>query len=151
MSSTEISDLTMLLWQKWRSASPIRRGAVTREQYWILRTLTERGELKVKEIASAIGTTAGSASVAVKRMEKAGLVKRKRSEMDERVVTVALGKQGAEKLEAWRAEQLASMAALFDALTREERRSLRDLLRKALATESGPAVRAAGKTAGERG
>jgi DNA-binding MarR family transcriptional regulator len=133
VSSEEISDLLMVLWQRWKSASPVRRGAITREQYWILRVLTEHGRMKIKDLASALGCTAGSASVAVKRLEKTGLVMRERSEKDERVVTVSLGKQGVKRLDTWRGEQLASMAALFEALSPEERRTLYDLLGKALA------------------
>ena len=88
--------------------------------------------MKIKDLASALGCTAGSASVAVKRLEKTGLVRRERSEKDERVVTVILGKQGVKRLDTWRGEQLASMAALFEALSPEERRTLHDLLGKAL-------------------
>ena len=136
MSSQEVGDLLMILWQRWRAASPVRRGAITREQYWILRTLSERGRMKIKDLASSIGCTAGSASVAVKRLEKTGLVKRERSVNDERVVTVTLGRHGAETLETWEDEQLASMAEVFEPLSPEERRTLRDLLRKALTVES---------------
>ena len=74
--------------------------------------------------------------MAVKRLEKAGLVKRERSETDERVVTVTLGKQGVRRLDAWRGEQLASMTVLFDPFSSEEKRALRDLLTRAL-TASG--------------
>ena len=132
MSSEELGDLLMVLWQRWRSASPVRKGAITREQYWILRILSEGGPMRIKDLASAIGCTAGSASVAVKRLEKAGLVRRERSERDERVVTVFLEKQGVRKLDAWRDEQLASMTVLFDSFNLEERRTFRDLLSKAL-------------------
>ena len=132
MSSEELGDLLMALWQRWRSASPVRKGAITREQYWILRILSESGPMRIKDLALAIGCTAGSASVAVKRLEKARLVIRERSEKDERVVTVTLGRQGVRRLSAWRGEQLASMTVLFDSLTSEERRALHRLLTKAL-------------------
>jgi len=111
----------------------VKRGAITREQYWILRLLMEGGQMKIKDLASGIGCTAGSASVAVKRLERAGLVRRERSEKDERVVTVTLARQGVKMLDAWKGEQLASMAALFEPLTQSERRSLQGLLEKALA------------------
>jgi MarR family transcriptional regulator, organic hydroperoxide resistance regulator len=137
VSSEEIGDLLMIFWQRWRSASPVRKGAITREQYWILRTLSEGGPMKIKDLASAIGCTAGSASVAVKRLEKGRLVKRERNKKDERVVTVNLGKKGAERLGAWRAEQLSSMTTLFEPLSQEERVSLRDLLEKSLSSGGG--------------
>ena len=122
----------MVFWQKWRSASPVRRGMITREQYWILRLLSERGGMKIKELASAIGCTPGSASVTVKRLERTGLVKRERGEKDERIVTVTLAKKGNAKLESWRANQRASMSKLFDPLSAEEKLALGGFLRKAL-------------------
>jgi DNA-binding MarR family transcriptional regulator len=132
VSSDEISDLVMVLWQRWRSASPVRKGAITREQYWVLRILAEKGDMRVKDLASAIGCTAGSASVAVKRLERAGLLKRVRGRKDERIVTVSLEKQGLKKLDRWKGDQLATMAGLFESLNSEERRTLRALLEKAL-------------------
>jgi len=134
VSSEHIGDLLLVLWQRWRSASPVKRGAITREQYWILRTLSERGEMKIKDIASAIGCTPGSASIAVKRLERGGLVRRERGEKDERVVTVTLAKRGASKLESWRGEQLVSMSALFEPLSPKEKRALSGILEKALVT-----------------
>lgn len=138
MSSAEVGDLVMVLWQKWKAASPVRRGAITREQYWIMRLLMERGEMRIKDLALAIGCTPGSASVAVKRMERAGLVRRTRSEKDERVVTAVLSSQGAKMLDAWRNEQLDSMARLFERLSRDEKRTLRNLLEKALSDGDFP-------------
>jgi len=88
--------------------------------------------MKIKDLAYSIGCTPGSASVSVKRLEKAGLVRRSRSKADERVVTVTLARKGAESLDAWERLQLASMAEVFEALTPEERRTLHTLLGKAL-------------------
>ena len=133
VSSESISDLLLVLWQRWRSASPVKRGAITREQYWILRMLSERGKMKIKDLASAIGCTPGSASVAVKRLERTGLVRRERKEKDERIVTATLAKRGAKRLDSWREEQLAYMTALFEPLNARERRVLHELLEKALA------------------
>jgi len=130
--SEDIGDLLLVLWQRWRSASPVRKGAITREQYWILRTLSERGMMKIKDIASAIGCTPGSASIAVKRLERSGLVRRERGQRDERVVTVTLSRRGARKLDSWRGEQLVSMSALFEPLSTREKYVLRSILEKAL-------------------
>ena len=132
VSSEEVADLLLVVWRKWRLASPVRRGAITREQYWVLRILSEHGPMRIKDLASAIGTTVGSTSVAMKRLERAGMVTRKRSESDERVVTVSLGERGVTILEAWRREQLASVAGLFESLDSDERRTLLGLLGKAL-------------------
>jgi DNA-binding MarR family transcriptional regulator len=133
VSSEEIGDLLIALWRRWRAASPVGRGAITQEQYWVLKTLDSHGPLKVKDLASMLGCTPGSASVAVKRLEQGGMVKRRRSEDDERVVTVTLARAGGEKLRAWRGAQTKALAALFEPLDSEERDMLRELLVRALA------------------
>jgi DNA-binding MarR family transcriptional regulator len=105
--------------------------------------LSERREMKIKDLASAIGCTPGSASVAVKRLQKGGLVKRERGEKDERVVRVSLARRGAIRLDSWRGKQLASMSGLFDPLSAKDRRALRGLLQKAIAaTDGSPVLRA---------
>ena len=149
MSSESISDLLQVLWQRWRSASPVKKGAITREQYWILRMLSERGRMKIKDIASGIGCTAGSASIAAKRLERAGLVKRERGEKDERIVTVTLAKKGVKKLDSWRRGQLVSMSALFEPLSAREKRVLHGILEKALVA-GGDLPMSTGSTRGRR-
>jgi len=149
VSSDSISDLLQVLWQRWRSASPVKKGAITREQYWILRMLSERDRMKIKDIASGIGCTAGSASIAAKRLERAGLVRRERGEKDERIVTVTLAKKGAKKLDSWRRGQLISMSALFEPLSAREKRVLHGILEKALVV-GGDLPVSTGSTRGKR-
>jgi DNA-binding MarR family transcriptional regulator len=145
VSSEEAADILVALWRKWRSRSPVGRGAVTREQYWIMKKLRENGPMKVKDVAKSIGCTAGSASVAIKRLEKGGMVKRERSSDDERVVRVSLRKGAAEKLDSWRRDQFGSMSGILGKLTASDRRLLVGILGKALsesektAKEAGPA------------
>jgi len=62
-------------------------------------------------------------------------------------VTVILEKQGVKRLDAWSAEQLASMAVIFEPLSPEERRILHDLLGKAL-TVGGDLPMATGTSSG---
>ena len=138
-----MGDLLIAVWREWRSASPVRRRAVTQEQYWVLKTLDEEGALRVKDLAARLGCTPGSASVAVKRMERDGLVERERSRKDERVVSVSLTRRGRSNLRWWRAEQLNSISSLFEVLTPGERANLKVLLQKGLES-AGTASRAAG-------
>jgi DNA-binding MarR family transcriptional regulator len=132
VSSEEIGDLLMGVWRRWKSGSPVGSGAITQEQYWVLKTLNNKGPMRVKDLANSIGCTPGSASVAVKRLERAGLVKRQRSAEDERVVTVTLARRGRERLSAWRTEQMRSMASIFDPLSGKEKKELEEILDKAL-------------------
>lgn len=118
----------MRVWDSWRASTPVRRGDVTREQYRILRTLETEGPRSVKVLAAIVGTTPSSASISLKRLERGKLVRRTRSEEDERVVTVDLTAGGRSKLNAWRSKRLSTLASLFDVLEPEEKDSLRTML-----------------------
>lgn len=48
------------------------------QQYWLLRQLRRDGALNMGELVQALGITTGSATVACKRLEKAGLLTRER-------------------------------------------------------------------------
>ena len=91
----------------------------------------------VKDLAKKIGCTPGSASIAIKRLGKGGLVLRERNEKDERIVTVTLSEGGKIALTRWRDDQKRSMALLFDSLGPNEKKTLKDLLAKALGNPSG--------------
>lgn len=132
MSSEEVGDLLMALWRLRKSASPVSRGAITQEQYWILKTLSEMGPMKLKDLAARLGITPGSASVTVKRMKRDGLVESERNRDDERVVTVRVARKGRERLRSWRSDQLGSVAALFGSLSPTELKELVRLLGKGL-------------------
>ncbi|MEV6764846.1 MarR family winged helix-turn-helix transcriptional regulator [Streptomyces sp. NPDC051105] len=75
---------------------------LTYPQYLVLLVLWERGETTVKELAGALRLDYGTMSPLLKRLEAAGLVRRERSERDERSVLVAC---------TGRAEELRERAA----------------------------------------
>ncbi|MEU2333968.1 MarR family transcriptional regulator [Streptomyces sp. NPDC006654] len=75
---------------------------LTYPQYLVLLVLWERGETTVKELAGALRLDYGTVSPLLKRLEAAGLVRRERSEQDERSVLVACTE---------RAEELRERAA----------------------------------------
>lgn len=126
----DIADLMMRVWDTWKASTPVKRGDVTREQYRILRVLEGSGPRSVKELAGGVGTTPSSASVSLKRLEKVGLVRRTRSEEDERVVTVDLTQVGRRKLESWRSRRLSTLGSLFDVLGPDEREVFRSMLER---------------------
>lgn len=148
MQSEDLGDLFMSFWRQRKSASPVGRGAITQEQYWVLKTLDKDGPMRVKDLAGTIGCTPGSASVAVKRLERAGLVRRERNGTDERVVTVSLSPKGSQTVAARRKDQLRSIAEMFEGLSSEEKGMLRELLLKARSHwDSSRAVRAEARVA----
>ncbi|WP_351233539.1 MarR family transcriptional regulator [Streptomyces sp. NPDC002133] len=83
---------------------------LTYPQYLALLVLWERGEIPVKELGTALRLDYGTVSPLLKRLEAAGLVRRERSEADERSVRVVLTERG-EALRAPAARVPASMLA----------------------------------------
>ncbi|HKT22273.1 MAG TPA: MarR family transcriptional regulator [Nitrososphaerales archaeon] len=138
MQSLEITDLLLSILRRWRSESPVGRGVVTQEQYWVLKSLSDSGPQRLKDLADRLGCTPSSASVAVKRLERTGLVERKRAEADEREVRINLTGEGERQFAAWRGDRLGMMSTIFETLSRSERDQLEALLRKAVLAGEKP-------------
>jgi MarR family transcriptional regulator, organic hydroperoxide resistance regulator len=77
----------------------LRETGLTYPQYLVVLVLLEHGELSVKQLGEKLRLDSGTLSPLLKRLEAAGLVQRRRSEADERSVTVKLTAQG-ERLQA---------------------------------------------------
>ncbi|MDX3493391.1 MarR family transcriptional regulator [Streptomyces turgidiscabies] len=69
---------------------------LTYPQYLVLLVLWERGEVTVKELGAALCLDYGTVSPLLKRLEAAGLVRRERSALDERSVSVGVTVRGDE-------------------------------------------------------
>lgn len=67
---------------------------LTYPQYLVLLVLWERKQSSVKELGELLGLDSGTLTPMLKRMEAAGLVERKRSVEDERVVMITITKVG---------------------------------------------------------
>jgi len=110
---------------------------------FVLRTLADGGTLSVNEIAARTHTHQSSASVVVKRLARAGLLRRSRPDGDRRRVELTLAPKGAAALRRTpRAPQEAIVAAVetLDADTRAR-----------LAASLASLVRAMGIDGGEAG
>ncbi|AEA23868.1 MarR family winged helix-turn-helix transcriptional regulator [Pseudonocardia benzenivorans] len=68
---------------------------LTHPQYLVMLALWERAPLSVKELAGLLALDPGTLSPLLKRLEAAGLVVRRRSAEDERVLAVSLTEAGA--------------------------------------------------------
>lgn len=75
----------------------LRELNVTYPQYLVLLLLWEKNSLSVKELGQRLFLDSGTLTPMLKRMELNGLVKRKRSVQDERIVIISLTEK-AEKL-----------------------------------------------------
>jgi DNA-binding MarR family transcriptional regulator len=63
-------------------------------QYMVLMVLWQESSLNVKELGRRLGLDSGTLTPLLKRLERKGLVERKRSEQDERVRLITITKQG---------------------------------------------------------
>lgn len=118
-------DLLLLI----RLMRPLRHTDMTPEQYWLLRHLQRADSpCRISELAQGLGITTGSATVACKRLEKAGLITRTRQTEDERVVHVSLTEQGHTQIDMVREQRRASLAHLLQVLDEHEQQDLQRLI-----------------------
>ena len=95
----------------------------------VLEVLLHKGPLPVNTIGPKVWLTPGSISVAVDRLEKTALVKRKNTE-DRRVRLVELTPKGRALITKTFREHAAAMEQAADVLSKDERRMLLRLLKK---------------------
>ncbi|WDM23833.1 MarR family winged helix-turn-helix transcriptional regulator [Paenibacillus polymyxa] len=72
----------------------LEKLGVTYSQYLVLIVLWEREECTVKELGEALYLDSGTLTPLLKRLQKAGLIHRKRSTQDERKVLISLTTEG---------------------------------------------------------
>jgi DNA-binding MarR family transcriptional regulator len=111
-----------------RMLRPLRHDEMTPQQYWLLRHLRRHAPLSIGELADYLGVTTGSATMACKRLEKAGLLTRTRQSDDERVVQVELTEQGRAQIDIWRQHKFESAAKMLDTLNSQEQQELQRLI-----------------------
>lgn len=124
-----VEDLLLLS----RLIRPLRRADMTPEQYWLLRHLRCNGPLNLGELAQALGITTSSATIACKRLEKAGLLARTRQTDDERIVLISLTEQGSTLIDTWRQQKREAIAQLLGVLNQQEQEELQSLIERLLA------------------
>ncbi len=78
-----------------RAYRPLLAGlGITYPQYLVLLVLWERRQASVGELGQVLGLDSGTLSPLLKRLEKAGYVKRARDTVDERLVHIHLTAKG---------------------------------------------------------
>jgi DNA-binding MarR family transcriptional regulator len=133
MTTEILAEDLLMLWRLLRGLShPVRRAEITPEQYWLLRLLSHASSLSISELAHELGIAASSATVACKRLEKAGLLTRERQADDERMVRVALTEQGRSRIEAWRKRKREALTDMLSVLDQDEQHELQRILERVL-------------------
>lgn len=134
MTTERLAEELLTLWRILRGLShPVRRAEITPEQYWLLRLLSRAGSLTIGELASKLEITTSSATVACKRLEKAGLLTRERQADDERIVRVALTVQGNARIMAWGERKRQALMQLLSVLDEREQAEFQQMLERVLA------------------
>ena len=102
---------------------------LTLAQLSILLTLLDQGPIRMTELATRERVRTPTTTVAIRRLEKLGLVKRSRDPSDLRAVLVEVTPQGLVQHREALAVRRANLAALLSKLTDEERDTLAKALR----------------------
>jgi MarR family 2-MHQ and catechol resistance regulon transcriptional repressor len=127
--------LWLVLWKAYES---LRRHAekhiaslpLGMSEFAILEGLLHKGPLPVNTIGAKVRLTSGSASVAIDRLEKKGLVERRNHPRDRRTRVVHLTAQGRKLIQSAFADHTAAMEQAAAGLSRRERAELLQLLKK---------------------
>ena len=99
----------------------LSKGAITLPQLWVLGYLTKKRECPMRELADFMRMGLSSVTGMVDRLVKQGLVKRRRTETDRRLVFVDISPKGRKILNEIMEQRRATTMDLFEALTAEER------------------------------
>lgn len=106
-----------------------RIGGSRRGQGSVLTFLSHHPDVTQKELAEALGVIPASLSEVLMKLERKGLVERKKDEIDRRMVRVRLTDRGEKAVE----QPAGMLSEPFQALSQEEQETLRHLLSKLLA------------------
>ena len=105
---------------------------LTYTQYIAMMVMWEHKSISVKDMGKLLFLDSGTLTPMLKKMEKAGLIQRKRSEHDERMVIVTITDKGEELHD--KAAEIPSRMAGYITLNNDEAMQLYTLLHKMIMT-----------------
>lgn len=106
------------------------QGKVTMPQYLSLELLSNKGCLKMKDIAKALNISLPAATGLVNRLVKMKLVKRAYDKSDRRVIFIELTGEGKNTTERTKLARRGVIEEMFGAISEEERESYLRIIRK---------------------
>lgn len=128
--------LFLLFWRashavmRYDETSIRRAGFGSLSDFVVLEVLLHKGPLPVNTIGEKVLLTSGSITTAVDRLEKKGLVRRGKSELDRRVVLVRLTDAGRGLISKTFEAHAEDLDRLFDVFNDDERAQFAKLSRK---------------------
>jgi MarR family transcriptional regulator, 2-MHQ and catechol-resistance regulon repressor len=110
-----------------RSIEPSGLGL---SDFAVLEVLLNKGPQRVNDIGRRVDLTSGSITTAIDRLESRGLVSRGLDDEDRRSRIVRLTRSGRERISEVFAQHAAALDLASSGLSKSERKSLIDLLKK---------------------
>ncbi|VGO11560.1 Organic hydroperoxide resistance transcriptional regulator [Pontiella desulfatans] len=110
--------------------SAVSKGAISVPQFWALHYINQHGHLTVNALAAALHRGKSTTSALLQRLEKSGLVKRRRSAEDQRIVQVSLTPKGKKLVDQLAANRKMGIRETYATLSAEERTQHMLMLRK---------------------
>nr|WP_276008772.1 MarR family winged helix-turn-helix transcriptional regulator [Aequitasia blattaphilus] len=108
------------------------RVGIKQGQAWVLFALHRFGELSQKELAQKVHITPPSMTVAVKKMEEMGLVKKEIDEKDKRIIRICITEQGEKVVKRSMCITDEIDQILLEDMTEEEKQEFHALLHRAM-------------------
>lgn len=99
----------------------LTQGAITLPQLWVLRYLSRQPRYPMRELADFMKMGLSSLTGMVDRLVNQGLVERRRTEEDRRLVFVAITPRGRKILKEILNQRRQTTFRIFESLTAEER------------------------------
>ena len=124
------------------SRSLVKRVGLTGPQLVILQEVGNSGEVSVGEVARAISLSQGTVTDIVERMEKRGLVARRRSDYDRRRVLVHATESGKQLLEKATPRMQESFVWQFNSLQDWEQAMILSSLQRLVSIMGAKAIKA---------
>ncbi|GLT12220.1 MarR family winged helix-turn-helix transcriptional regulator [Sulfitobacter porphyrae] len=111
-------------------AEECRDEDVTPVQFGMLSVLASGAEMDQLSLSTSVGVDRVSGADVIKRLERRGLLQRKRSEVDRRARVISITPLGAEFVENVRPKMAQAQAKLVAPLTEDELAELERILKK---------------------
>lgn len=108
----------------------IKKSGLTVAQFGVLEALYNKGDLKIYELIEKILTTSGNITIVIKNLEKDGLIRKNQNPNDKRSCIISLTEKGKNVIESILPEHINNIKSIFDILTKEEKATLKVILKK---------------------
>lgn len=127
-SSVFFSIFQLMHFMRYQSMKRMEEADIKPNQAGILFSLKRWGELSQKQLAEKIGITPPSMTVAIRKMEEIGYVRRKHDESDKRVIKIQLAPKGEECIESVKKVVEDMEELVYQGISREEMLLMKRLL-----------------------